>query len=250
MKSKITSIFTALFLSTAFASQIILIDFGSAAGAGGTGWNTLNNATATLTTTFELDDTSGIDSGLTIGPFTAASVNGANRNLNVGTTGGPSNLESAHIPIWANADAINDYFVLANSTGNTELTGGFVISGLQAGWTYNVNLAIFGADGADRNASYTFSVYDSVEESYRSVLESGVINTRYRPSENLFGHDLSFSFVAGANETSLRVLATTGDRTADQAPFNAMQIVAIPEPSTIALSLLAFGAVLMFRRRK
>ncbi len=245
MKSKILSIVTALFCSTAFASQIILIDFGSAAGAGGTGWNTLASASASQNTTFSLEDSDGLASGLSVGPFTSAGVDGASASLNVTTTSGPASLQSQHIPTWANANAINDHFLLTGANA----TGGFAITGLQAGWTYNINLAVF-ADDAERFATYNFDVYDSVDESYRSVASFANINSRYNVSLENFGNDLSLSFTALSNETTLRVLATTGSGGGDRAAFNAMQITAIPEPSTILLSLLALGSVALFRRRK
>ncbi|MCC5845645.1 MAG: PEP-CTERM sorting domain-containing protein [Verrucomicrobia bacterium] len=245
MKKILLPIAATLLSGAALASQIILIDFGSAGGAGGMGWNTLANASATGTSTFNLDDTNNDSSGLSVGPFTAAGVDGAGTNLNVTTTGGPVNLQSTHIPTWANANAINDHFLLTGSSA----TGGFAITGLQAGWTYNVNLAVF-ADNSDRFATYNFDVYDAVDESYRNVGLFAGINSRYNVSLGNLGNDLYVTFTALSNETTLRVLATTGSGSGDRAAFNAMQIVAIPEPSTILLSLLALGTAVLLRRRK
>jgi hypothetical protein len=231
--------------ASTLASQTVLIDFGSAAGVGGTGWNTLNSANATGTATFNLNTTTGASSGLSVGPFTAAGVDGADTSLNVTTTAGPANLQSVHIPTWANANAINDHFLLTGASA----TGGFIITGLQEGLTYSVNLAVF-TDNSDRFATYNFDVFDSVGATYRNVDSFANINARYNVSLGNLGNDLVVTFTAKANETALRVLATTGSGSNDRAAFNAMQIVAIPEPSTILLGGITLCAVVYLRRRR
>lgn len=113
MKTNKSLLWIAVLLTatTTFATQIILIDFSDHVGTQGAQWNTLARSSGTLSTTVNLNDTLGVSSGLTIGPFSAAGVDGANVDMNVTTTGSPSVADANDIPSWANLDAVNDYFL-------------------------------------------------------------------------------------------------------------------------------------------
>lgn len=230
-----------LFVSCGAFGNLILIDFSDHSGSGGAGWNTIPRASTTSTNTFELTTSTGLPSGLSIGPFNAASIDGANVDMNVTTTGSPSVTDVNDIPSWANLNAVNDYF-LRSAAG----TGGFVISGFTPGIGYEIELIAF-TTGAQRIADYNFDLYNTDTEAYRSVGSFTGINSRYTAGDATFtGAVLSISFTPGANETDLRVLSS-GSGGGDWGAFNAMQI--IPEPSSILL--LAAGALgIWFARRR
>lgn len=246
MKSKILSIATALFCSTAFASQIILIDFGSAAGAGGTGWNTLSN-NFSRTASFSLVDSSDTATALTIGPFVPASIEGADADWNVGT-GTNHGLQTvdfiSDVP-WITANAIND-FVLASASSST--TSGFYIGGLAPNTEYKIDFIGVG-NNQDRITNISFSLFDISDTAagFETVFTENNYNVRFNPA-SLTAFELqprSFTFTTDSTgQNSIRYLANGPN------VMNAMQITVIPEPSTILLSLLALGSMALFRRRK
>lgn len=237
----------AILLSgTALATQTILIDFGSAAGTGGTGWNTLSN-NFSRTTSFSLTDSTNTATNLSIGPFVPASIEGADADWNVGTSTnlGLQTADFISVVPWITENAIND-FVLASANSST--TSGFYISGLAANTEYIINFIGVGTN-TDRIANISFSLFDSsnVAAGFSNVFNESDYNVRFN-SLNLNSYDLqprSFSFTTDATgQNSLRYL-TNGPNV-----INAMQIIVIPEPATIVLSVLLIGSAVLFRRRK
>lgn len=173
------SIAVLLTAATTFANQIILIDFASVGGSGGTGWNNLPNL-FDRGQTLALNFTNGDTSGLSIGPFRSQDVEGADGQWNNNTSTNLGLEESDFISAvpWATPGAINDLWLSAAST-----TTGLYIQGLEANTEYKIDF-IGAVNTTERLADITFSLFDSnnVSGGFTDVITFEDYSVRFNPA--------------------------------------------------------------------
>jgi hypothetical protein len=244
--SKFTSLSLGALLvgSLSFAQQTIWIDFNTAdPGTAGANWNTIAAPDAAFASQVDLINSTGADSGLNIGTFQSGELDLTNTNMSdSGTDTGLSGFSGD--ASWVTDAAGGDYFF----GGSGSNTVGFTITGLTAGVEYTVDL--FASHSSSRTGNYTFrTVADA-----NPTVASTVIDTflGYDTGSSNTTDIMTVTFTAQAGEA----LQVNGFANSDDGGsltgtrFNAVRIVAVPEPSTFALVGIALGSLLLFRRRK
>ncbi|MCD8483494.1 MAG: PEP-CTERM sorting domain-containing protein [Verrucomicrobia bacterium] len=233
MKSSKTKFVTALALGVALAgltqasATVLLFDFGTSAAApsvGGT-WNSIASDQASGTATGFTYATGGAATGISLAydNFQATTTNQGNW--------AHGNKD------WVDANATADYFWRGAGTATMTLTG------LNPSWTYDIELV--SARGATGNRVATITVgglttSEDVSSSGFNSLNDGWNN----------GSILRWSGVSPDVNGAIGISFTAAG--SNSLFINAMQVTAIPEPSTYAalFGLLSLGCVLVIRRRK
>jgi hypothetical protein len=255
-KKQLLTATLALGLSAGLASgQIVLIDFGSNTGTppASANWNNING-----TGTFQLQDTAGNANVLT-------AVLSGTFSTTDNATGWTNRTE---VPSWATGlvnEVLNDRLFQGNNQSGT-----FTLSGLDANFTYNIELAAsFHADSGNAGRAPGF---------VSLVAGNSVVpvNARANPADNA---DLDFNATQQAYEWTVRS-TTSGSpnnegwiglygvqpdangqiaitfagagNTLSRGAWNAMEITVIPEPSTYAalFGLLGLGLAYWVRLRR
>lgn len=199
----------------------ILIDFNDRSTAGA-GWNTFHSGNDGTTQPLIWDD--GTASGISIVLPTFRDIGSAGWNS-------PTNP----LPSWAPSEAANDYsFFNAFSDGGSG-TAQFVLSGLDAGSTYSID--IIASRNLDRDQDFTITHGGGVEfyDNWNTQSDGWVA-----------GNVLTFS---GLTPDASNQIVMDIDRESVSAGFNAFRIISsVPEPNTFALT--ALGLVVLAARRR
>ena len=118
-------------------------------------------------------------------------------------------------------------------------------------YVYVASATNFG--GVDRKDTFrvgngTTDYYVDLDETVTSYAGTFIQSTATTSGSSIIANYIKFSGMSGA---SFSINANNTTSTTDSAGlFTGMQVVAIPEPSTLALVGIALGSLVFFRRRR
>jgi hypothetical protein len=257
MKNKIRTGIFVLAIATMGSSHAsvaqVLIDFGNNTGVPAGNWNNING-----TGTFQLQDTDGTANVMT-------AVLSGTFNTTTNSTGWTDRTE---VPSWAAGlvnEALNDRLFQGNGD-----TGTLTLTGLDTNFTYDIELAAsFQAESGNAGRDPGF-ISLSAGGGLNPVVP---VNARANPNDNA---DLDFNATQQAYEWTVRSTTSgspnnegwiawygvspnndgeisitfAGSGTLSRGAWNAMSVVAIPEPGTLIMVGIFGLSLLVLRRRK
>ena len=197
-------------------------------------WNNLDGASGTDATGFVLSDGSA-----STALVTWSSPNSWRAGANTALTGGDGILTNGYL-----------------DTGNTAENGiSIAVSGLDPALTsmsYDVYVYFVSDSTADRGGAYTIDDGSGPIVQYGSTLaapSAHVLDPGTDADNSADGTYLRFSGLTGGSFT-LTSDTTLTTPNGFRAPINGIQVVAAPEPSSIALSLLGGAGLMALIRRR
>lgn len=226
----------------------VLIDFGSAATFRGVtspgNWNStafgfmpnlIDSTGAATTIDWAPNGLGGVDSfnsvvGATSNPPTAGEIAAVDAAINKTVLG--------ELGV---AEAAIDYYVSNNGTNSD---GRFQLQQLQAGQAYELS---FYASHRFIGSQTRYSVYD--DSGYSNLLGSVVLTHGNGSGTGNIDTVASLVLTGPSNANNIFYVKWEGVGTSTEGYLSAMSIEAIPEPSSVGLSLIALGLGLMKRRR-
>ncbi|MDF3129497.1 PEP-CTERM sorting domain-containing protein [Kiritimatiellaeota bacterium B1221] len=230
-----TAILTALsFFMPAF-SQTILIDFGPTATSSLP--ETWNNVTQRTDDKANLLDINGDATGIAMSTST-------------GGFGGTSSWNDGEAPSSAMFDAFEVGSVMTDgiyvSNGNV---GTITFSGLDMSKTYEITLTAARKEGEERYTRYAIAGYGT------QILQVAGDNPYAGTGTTTWNNDdfITFSGITGMTTFDLTVQGNQASDFTGAVTWgyvNALQISAIPEPSSLLLLGLSFLGLIVLRRRK
>ena len=246
-------------LTAAVSGQVINIDFDESsvssiyeglaaapdpAGAGAV-WNRVTGSGTTTVTASNLSDSAGGASGV-----------GIELEINGSFLGLPGQQELGG-PGLAYEDLMSDYVYLSSPSASQVVTKTGRLFGLAADQLYDVYLYAQGDDftvdfSPGQNTLFTIggvskqTSWDGVEGG-NGVLTEGIEYVRYRVLADALG-EIGFSYANVVSGPGGNVLTDLDGVNSRFAAINAIQIVAVPEPSAVLSGALGF--VLLLRRRR
>ena len=245
MKTKITSLITAGILGTALASQAAIITWDDAVTMSG---DTDVSTEGTSEYAYSLNGANGTKA-LNGVDFTIAAegANGVFDNLtsSVNASQGATAFASTTAP-WASlSTAYKDVLQGGIYNGADDTT--YTLNDLTGGQDYLVQMWITNPSNNTATRDRTASFYGEANNisTTAKVIDYNVGNVGGGLGQYIIG-----TFTTGASDTSISFLAEGGGA-APGMQLNAIQVRAIPEPSSFALlgGLLALGHVMVRRRR-
>jgi hypothetical protein len=227
---------------TSARAETILIDFGNAAPGGTTyvdnfaGTNTgfeWNNITAVSTTVPSLVDTTNTATGISFatGPWT-----------NGGSTGGTTGGNGSPVGIYPTV-AVEDYFFFNNASG---LTDTMTLTGLNNAYSYTFTWLSSKNVGFATNAGGRALTILATGSNSGSATEAAAIQATGAPN-------LTPTTISGIDPLAGTITLLASNNNGDFAYLNVLEIdvVATPEPSTVALAIIGgLGLFVVVLRRR
>jgi len=249
------------------SADIFLLDFNTSQTTGGyPAGNTWNVYPAPANITGPITNTAGsaaagISISLKAGSVIADSATSGNIAYNPTTGGGGPEWLVGPSP-YTNAQAAGDYFFTANN-GAVVDSFTIVFSGLTIGDTVSIDLWASREAGQNGNGRYSYSLDGGLSSNGFFVLErdgtatseaywtgNNTMTTTFRVGTDAHANGRYMS-IGNVLLTGTTLELTVRDDPSDPfAILSAMRISVVPEPSSLAVFLLAGAVVSLYRRRR